>query len=77
VAEELLSSSLEYRCDESGHIAILFVKRDGRIVGILTGGAGPTDETDITYLTPYWWIERQIKSETIQLPFAIRATSMH
>ncbi|KAN0077810.1 hypothetical protein V8E54_006114 [Elaphomyces granulatus] len=38
-------------------------RKDGRIVGILDGGAGPTDETDTTYLTPYWWIEQQIKSK--------------
>jgi len=45
---------------DSGSIVLA---RDGRIVGILTGGAGPTNETDITYLTPYWWIEQQIKSK--------------
>ncbi|KZT27853.1 hypothetical protein NEOLEDRAFT_1154829 [Neolentinus lepideus HHB14362 ss-1] len=45
---------------DSGSI-ILF--RDGRIVGLLTGGGGPTDETDITYLTPYWWVEEKIKAK--------------
>ncbi|PWW76363.1 hypothetical protein C7212DRAFT_351499 [Tuber magnatum] len=45
---------------DSGSIVLA---RDGRIVGILTGGAGPTDETDITYLTPYWWVEQQIKAK--------------
>jgi hypothetical protein len=34
---------------DSGSIVL---GRDGRIVGILTGGAGPPDETDISYLTP-------------------------
>ena len=45
---------------DSGSIVLA---RDGRIVGILTGGAGPTDETDITYLTPYWWVEKEIKAK--------------
>ncbi|KIY44819.1 hypothetical protein FISHEDRAFT_77229 [Fistulina hepatica ATCC 64428] len=45
---------------DSGSIVLA---RDGRIVGILTGGAGPTDETDVTYLTPYWWVEQQIKTK--------------
>jgi hypothetical protein len=45
---------------DSGSIVLA---RDGRIVGILDGGAGPSDETDTTYLTPYWWIEQQIKSK--------------
>jgi hypothetical protein len=22
-----------------------------------------SDETDITYLTPYWWIEKQVKAK--------------
>ncbi|KAH9947295.1 hypothetical protein B0H21DRAFT_778635 [Amylocystis lapponica] len=30
----------------------------GRIVGILTGGSA-----DITYLTPYWWVEEQVKAK--------------
>ncbi|KAH9963867.1 hypothetical protein BC827DRAFT_1369679 [Russula dissimulans] len=46
---------------DSGSIALT---GDGHIVGILTGGAGPsTSETNITYLTPYWWVEQQIKAK--------------
>lgn len=45
---------------DSGSIVL---DREGRIVGILTGSEGPTDETDTTYLTPYWWIEKQIKEK--------------
>ena len=45
---------------DSGSVVL---DRIGRIVGIITGGAGPTDKTDISYLTPYWWIEGQIKSK--------------
>ena len=45
---------------DSGSIVLA---RDDRIVGILTGGSGSTDETDIAYLTPYWWVEQQIKAK--------------
>ena len=34
-----------------------------RVVGLLVAGAGATEGTDVTYLTPYWWIEEQIKIE--------------
>ena len=33
---------------------------EGRIDGILTGGAGRTDSTDVSYLSPYYWVERHI-----------------
>lgn len=32
-----------------------------RIVGILTGGTGKADCTDVTYASPYYWIEERIK----------------
>ena len=41
----------------------IVLARDGRIVGILTGGAGPTDATDVSYLTPYWWLEKRVKAK--------------
>lgn len=28
----------------------------GCIVGLLTGGAGQTDSTDVTYATPFYWL---------------------
>ena len=37
--------------------------RDGRILGILIGGAGSTGEIDIIFVTPYWWVEQQIKGK--------------
>ncbi|KAG5636344.1 hypothetical protein H0H81_008367 [Sphagnurus paluster] len=43
---------------DSGSIAVDW---KGRIVGLLVAGAGTTKETDVKYLTPYWWIEEQIK----------------
>ncbi|KAF8327856.1 hypothetical protein F5887DRAFT_1083532 [Amanita rubescens] len=45
-------------CGDSGSI---IVDGLGRIVGLLTGGAGATDSTDVTYVTPYFWLEEQIK----------------
>jgi len=51
------------RFSDPGDSGSIVLARDGRIVGILTGGRGPTDETDITYLTPYWWIEKQLKDK--------------
>ena len=38
-------------------------RQDACILGVLNGGAGPTDWTDITYATPYWWIEQHIKAK--------------
>jgi len=47
-------------CGDSGTFALA---QDGHIVGIITGGASPTDETVITYLTHYWWVEQQVKAK--------------
>ncbi|KAI6094909.1 hypothetical protein F5141DRAFT_1191569 [Pisolithus sp. B1] len=43
---------------DSGSIV---VDRNGDILGMVTGGAGAAYRNDITYLTPYWWIEEEIK----------------
>ena len=43
---------------DSGSIVL---DRNGRILGMLTGGAGSTDQTDVSYLTPYWYLEKEIK----------------
>ena len=43
---------------DSGSIVL---DRNGRILGMLTGGAGTTHKTDVTYVTPYWCIEQEIK----------------
>jgi hypothetical protein len=34
---------------------------DGRIVGILIGGTGKADYIDVTYASPYYWVEERIK----------------
>jgi len=44
-----------------GDSGAIVLERSGGIVGMLTSGSGATDETDTTYLTPYWWLEEQIK----------------
>jgi hypothetical protein len=28
--------------------------RDGRVLGNVNGGGGPTDETDVTFVSPFW-----------------------
>ena len=45
-----------------GDSGAIILDRAGRIVALLTGGAGTADEVDITYGTPYWWLEEQIKT---------------
>jgi hypothetical protein len=44
-----------------GDSAAIVLERGGAIVGMLTGGSGAIEDTDITYLTPYWWLDEQIK----------------
>ena len=44
-----------------GDSGSIILDRSGRIVALLTGGCGSTDETDITYGTPYWWLEERVK----------------
>ncbi|KAI0801514.1 hypothetical protein C8Q74DRAFT_1401040 [Fomes fomentarius] len=51
------------RFSDAGDSGSIVLSRDGRIVGLLTGGAGRTGETDVTYLTPYWWVEEKIKAK--------------
>ncbi|KAG7085546.1 hypothetical protein E1B28_003103 [Marasmius oreades] len=47
---------------EPGDSRSIVVDDHGRIVGLLTGGAtGLNGSTDVTYLTPYYWIEERIK----------------
>ncbi|KAB5591355.1 hypothetical protein CTheo_5184 [Ceratobasidium theobromae] len=43
---------------DPGDSGAIVVGRDGHVIGILTGGGGPTDETDKTYITPYFWLEK-------------------
>jgi hypothetical protein len=34
----------------------------GRIGGMLTGGSGDAESSDVTYATPWWWLLQQIKA---------------
>jgi hypothetical protein len=34
----------------------------GRIGGMLTGGSGMTNSSDITYATPFWWLLERIRA---------------
>lgn len=58
----VLTYDFTKRFSAPGDSGSVVLSRDGRIVGILTGGAGPTWSHDITYLTPYWWLEKKIKA---------------
>jgi hypothetical protein len=48
---------------DDGDSGSIVLTRKGEILGILTGGAGPTPETDVTWLTPFWWLQEQIKKQ--------------
>ncbi|KAL6308599.1 hypothetical protein BKA93DRAFT_725412, partial [Sparassis latifolia] len=48
---------------DAGDSGSVILDRGGRIVGIVTGSSGLADETDTTYLTPYWWVEEQVKAK--------------
>ena len=45
---------------DSGSIVLT---REGKILKMLTGGAGPTSDIDVTWLTPFWWLQEQIKKQ--------------
>lgn len=45
-------------CGDSGSI---IADGLGRVGGLLTGGAGKTESTDITYATPFFWLLQRIK----------------
>jgi hypothetical protein len=45
----------------SGDSGSVIADVNGRIVGILIGGAGQKDSTDVTYASPYYWVEERIK----------------
>jgi hypothetical protein len=50
---------------DTGDSGAIVLTREGKILGMLTGasGAGPTEETDVTWLTPFWWILVQIQKQ--------------
>ncbi|KAF3923240.1 hypothetical protein ABW21_db0200588 [Orbilia brochopaga] len=46
------------RVGDSGSIVVDGL---GRVVGMLTGRVGLTDKTDVSYVTPYFWLDQEIK----------------
>ncbi|CCL98808.1 uncharacterized protein FIBRA_00813 [Fibroporia radiculosa] len=60
----VLRYSKDYpRFSESGDSGPIVLDRTGKIVGVLTGGVGPTDGTDISYITPYFDIHAQLTAK--------------
>lgn len=51
------------RFSDGGDSGSIVVSRDGKILGMLNGGAGPTAEIDVTWLTPFHYLDRQIKKK--------------
>jgi hypothetical protein len=45
-----------------GDSGSVIVDSRGRIGGLLTGGAGTTEDSDITYATPFFWLFPRIKN---------------
>lgn len=41
----------------------IVVDGEGSLVGLLTGGSGTTKATDVTYITPYFWLEERVKQD--------------
>ncbi|KIY62483.1 hypothetical protein CYLTODRAFT_175680 [Cylindrobasidium torrendii FP15055 ss-10] len=50
------------RFSEAGDSGAMVVDRLGRLIGQLTGGGGPTDATDKSYITPYFKLKLQIEA---------------
>jgi hypothetical protein len=48
---------------DAGDSGSIVLTREGKILGMLTGGAGPTSKTEVTWLTPFWWLQDQIKKQ--------------
>jgi len=48
---------------DGGDSGSIVAGRDGRIIAQITGGGGPTDETDQTYATPFYGLQKAIKKK--------------
>jgi len=35
----------------------------GRMSGVLNGGAGRTEFSDVTYVTPMWWLWSRVQAQ--------------
>ncbi|KAJ3897897.1 hypothetical protein F5879DRAFT_813351, partial [Lentinula edodes] len=47
---------------EPGDSGSIIADLRGRIGGMITGGAGHTKGSDLTYATPFWWLLERIKA---------------
>jgi len=45
-----------------GDSGSVVVDGKGGIVGVIIGGAGQADSTDVTYLSPFYWVWERIKA---------------
>ena len=45
-----------------GDSGAIIVDGNGRIAGLLTGGAGLTEATDVTYASPFYWLLQRIQN---------------
>lgn len=48
---------------DEGDSGSIVVGRDGRIIGLLSGGGGPTNRTDKAYITPFYALQKEIKKK--------------
>jgi len=60
-----------------GDSGSIIVDGRGRIVGLLIGGVGATGDFDVTYLTPYFWIEEHIKNAFPTVISSTRSQQQH
>ena len=47
---------------EPGDSGSIIADIHGRVGGMLTGGSGKADSSDMTYATPFWWLIECIKA---------------
>ncbi|KAF9649940.1 hypothetical protein BDM02DRAFT_3128052 [Thelephora ganbajun] len=47
---------------EPGDSGSIIADIRGRIGGMITGGSGKTESSDITYATPFWWLLKRIRA---------------
>jgi len=47
---------------EPGDLGAIIADIHGHVGGLLTGGAGKTKYSDMTYATPFWWLLHHIKA---------------
>ena len=51
------------KLSDAGGSGSIVLTREGKILGMLTGSAGSTTKTDVTWLSPFWWLEERIEKQ--------------